>query len=143
MDRHWSKVDDELHAHHPVKEPKMPDSAAEKPSSNQPASSDHVPLKPLPSLVGSTARDTSQHDDGIDQDQSPLSDSEDDEPPDLGLVGTDSSERENQLVIMRKVIRKWWRLAGLKGEPQMMDGDEGELAVPWTKVWLLVPRGGE
>lgn len=144
MERHWSKVDSELHTHHPVKEPKVPDRAAEKPFASQVASPGDVPLKPLPSLVDPTARATAQRKDDNEQDHILLSDSEDEpnEPSGLGLARTESSEREHQLMIMRKVIRKWWRLAGLKGEPRVMDTeDEGEFVVPWTKVWLLFSFG--
>lgn len=44
-------------------------------------------------------------------------------------------ELERKRVLMRKVMRKWWRLAGLKGQPRCGDPlGEGEFTVNWTKV---------
>jgi 5'-nucleotidase len=48
---------------------------------------------------------------------------------------TESARREKELVTMRRVIKKWWRLAGLKGHPQLCDEQgDGEFMVNWTKV---------
>jgi hypothetical protein len=42
-----------------------------------------------------------------------------------------------ELQIARGVIRKWWRLAGLKGTPNACDDmEEGEFQVDWTRVRL-------
>lgn len=41
------------------------------------------------------------------------SDSEE-EDEELGAVPSDVAEKERELVIIRKVIKKWWRLAGIK-----------------------------
>lgn len=47
------------------------------------------------------------------------------------------SEREE--MVIRKVMRKWWRLAGLKGRPDLCDMLDGEeLEVNWTKA--IAPR---
>lgn len=49
------------------------------------------------------------------------------------------SEDERRLVLMRKVMRKWWRLAGLRGSPALCDKlDEGEFQVSWTKVGMFL-----
>ncbi|KAF2458684.1 5'-nucleotidase [Lineolata rhizophorae] len=67
-----------------------------------------------------------------------LSDSEDERPP-VEPISTDVTARENELAIMRKVMRKWWRLAGLKGHPGLCDElGEGEFVVNWTKA--VAPR---
>lgn len=63
-----------------------------------------------------------------------LSDSEDDGDDDL----PDDPARERELAIMRKVMRKWWRLAGLPGNPRMVEQKGDEFAVAWTKG--IAPR---
>ncbi|KAL1616645.1 hypothetical protein SLS56_011327 [Neofusicoccum ribis] len=46
---------------------------------------------------------------------------------------------ERRRVLMRRVMRKWWRLAGLKGQPRCGDPlGEGEFTVNWTKA--IAPR---
>jgi 5'-nucleotidase len=46
---------------------------------------------------------------------------------------------ERQMEIVRKVMRKWWRLAGLKNAPNLCDELEGkEFVVNWTKA--IAPR---
>ncbi|USW49293.1 Putative 5'-Nucleotidase/apyrase, metallo-dependent phosphatase, 5'-Nucleotidase domain superfamily [Septoria linicola] len=62
-----------------------------------------------------------------------LSDSEDDDDE---LAGDLAQERE--LAIKRKVMRKWWRLAGLPGNPRMVEQKGDEFAVAWTKG--IAPR---
>lgn len=69
----------------------------------------------------------------------PLDDSEDEGHHRVRNPPHDKSERESQLV--RKVVRKWWRLAGLKGQPKCCDNlDEGEFQVDWTRVSHIVVR---
>lgn len=46
---------------------------------------------------------------------------------------------ERELDVLRRVMRKWWRLAGLKGSPRCCDElEEGEFSVDWTKA--IAPR---
>lgn len=46
---------------------------------------------------------------------------------------------EAELGVVRKAMKKWWRLAGLKGQPKCADElDTGELRVDWTKA--IAPR---
>jgi 5'-nucleotidase len=65
-------------------------------------------------------------------------DPDDDEDEDDGAMYDDSvpirfSEREKDVV--RRVARKWWRLAGLKHTPQACDELDGrEFVVNWTKA---------
>lgn len=41
--------------------------------------------------------------------------------------------------LLRKSMRKWWRVAGLKGTPRCADElGEGELRIDWTKA--IAPR---
>ena len=60
------------------------------------------------------------------------SDSEDDHG-DLPPVPTDLSETERKLLIMRKLMRKWWRLAGMKGHPNMCSEVGEEFGVHWAR----------
>jgi hypothetical protein len=46
---------------------------------------------------------------------------------------------ERQIEIVRRVMRKWWRLAGLKHSPTLCDELGGkEFVVNWTKA--IAPR---
>ncbi|PVI00350.1 Metallo-dependent phosphatase [Periconia macrospinosa] len=75
------------------------------------------------------------------RDESPGSDSEADPDTDEEDVVGGELIRFNlaELTIVRKVMKKWWRLAGLKGTPKCADelGTE-ELKVDWTKA--VAPR---
>jgi 5'-nucleotidase len=115
-----------LHAVHPVKEASRSptSSAGEKPSRKGDEND------ALPSLVGKAQMSSVDADDG--QHAADSSDSEEDESNAKTSPG--SSESEKKLVLARKVVRKWWRLAGLKGHPALCEGGAGEdFSVPWTK----------
>ncbi|KAH7135943.1 5'-nucleotidase-like protein [Dendryphion nanum] len=75
-------------------------------------------------------------------DQPSPSDSEADSDEDDGAEYDDSQPirfTERELPILRKTMKKWWRLAGLKGSPKLCDDiEEGELQVNWTKA--IAPR---
>jgi 5'-nucleotidase len=79
---------------------------------------------------------------GADQPSGEAVDPDADEDEDDGPMYDDSvpirfSEREKEVV--RRVMRKWWRVAGLKNEPNMCDElDIKEFAVNWTKA--IAPR---
>lgn len=46
---------------------------------------------------------------------------------------------DRQIEIIRRVMRKWWRVAGLKGHPELCDElGGGEFVVNWTKA--IAPR---
>lgn len=51
---------------------------------------------------------------------------------------TDANESERRLGIMRKVMRKWWRLAGLHGHPSIAHENLGEFDVEWPRG--IAPR---
>ena len=132
MGRHWGGVQGELHDVHPVREPVKPgDAALDGSADTQPGSKE---TKRVPSLVGK-AQHSHDH-----ADEEAASDSEDDEHPraDLPAVPTDVSEHERELVVMRKVMRKWWRLAGLKGHPNLCEEMGEEFGVHWTRG--IAPR---
>jgi 5'-nucleotidase len=91
--------------------------------------------KPHPSIskvVEQHKRDASPAP-SVDSEQDPDTDEED--MADGELIRF--SERE--LVVLRRSMRKWWRLAGLKGTPRCADemGEE-ELSVDWTRA--IAPR---
>ena len=61
----------------------------------------------------------------------------DDEEPEEKPVATGETNRysERELAVLRKAMRKWRRLAGLKECPALCDElNEGELVVNWTRV---------
>lgn len=63
-------------------------------------------------------------------------DSEDEQEPKRAHAAVEELERKR--VLMRRVMRKWWRLAGLKGQPRCGDPlGEGEFTINWTKVSQL------
>ena len=65
-----------------------------------------------------------------------------DEDEDDGAVYDDSKPilfNEEQTKIIRRVMRKWWRLAKLEGSPKLCDElGEGEFQVNWTRA--VAPR---
>ncbi|KAH7083327.1 Metallo-dependent phosphatase-like protein [Paraphoma chrysanthemicola] len=79
---------------------------------------------------------------GPDHKDSGSSDPDADEDEDDGPMYDDSvpirfNEREKDVV--RKVMRKWWRVAGLKHSPKLCDElDVSEFQVNWTKA--IAPR---
>ncbi|KAI9690082.1 MAG: hypothetical protein M1820_010021 [Bogoriella megaspora] len=148
--RHWGGVHEALHQTHPVREPKVPGKDSEEDAQNTSGKSHNSPsgknAETMPSLVGKAQRSdqmpvrkkarTEATSNGVDVHD--LSDSEDDST-DIKPVPTEVSQREHELVIMRKVTRKWWRLAGLKGHPNLCDEQDDASGVHWTKVGKTVP----
>lgn len=47
---------------------------------------------------------------------------------------------EKELRIMRKVMKKWWRLAGLKGMPAVCAEEGEEFQVNWTRVTYFLTK---
>ncbi|KAK3706634.1 hypothetical protein LTR37_012643 [Vermiconidia calcicola] len=135
MGRHWGGVQKDLHVSQPVREPVKPGEAHDE--NAVPRQPEAKSVKEVPSLVGKAQRN------GI-QDQHPQvteeiagSDSEDDST-DLPPVPIEPSTRERELLVMRRVMRKWWRLAGLKGHPEMCAEIGDEFGVNWTRG--IAPR---
>ena len=79
-----------------------------------------------------------QHDDGDDS----SADSESDDDTDLSHVKPVSAaieQRDRELVVIRRVMRKWRRLSGLKEDPRTCDGlGEGEFTASWTRVSIII-----
>lgn len=65
------------------------------------------------------------------------SDTEDEEFDPKAIVQKEIS-KERELAIARKVMRKWWRLTGLKGHPALCDPLGEEFSPSWTKS--ICPR---
>jgi len=130
LGKHWGGVQEGLHAVHPVKE------AVGAVGGNS-ASSGGDEKNALPSLVGKAQ--TSSID--ADEQQGALGDSSDSEGEaetegnrETASVTAEASEVEKKLALARRVARKWWRLAGLKGHPGLCEGGvAGDFSIPWTK----------
>ncbi|KAF2130271.1 5'-nucleotidase-like protein [Dothidotthia symphoricarpi CBS 119687] len=79
---------------------------------------------------GPNTRDSGHDDPDEDED-------EDDGPMYDDRVPIVFSERETE--VLRRVMAKWWRLAGLKGSPKLCDElNQGDFQVNWTKA--IAPR---
>jgi 5'-nucleotidase len=122
LGRHWGAVHENLKQSHDIIDPQPPSNKAVeafRAAANNPAEGRKTPTGHRPE--GS---------------ETPLNESDsEDESSDVKAVPTALSRKEHELVIMRKVMRKWWRLAKLPGHPALCDSlGEGEFMVNWTKV---------
>lgn len=132
MKRHWGGVHEDLHLVHPVREPEDPSvNTNDGVFTREPDTS----ASGVPSLVGKAQQDST-----IDSEP-------DDESTPTNLEGDGTSvdggsyeQEERKLALIRKTLRKWWRLTGLKGHPAMCgEAGEDELAgVHWTSA--ICPR---
>ncbi|KAL5118840.1 hypothetical protein ACEQ8H_003162 [Pleosporales sp. CAS-2024a] len=79
---------------------------------------------------------------GQTKDRPDDADTDEDEDEDDGLMYHDSVPirfNERQMEMVRQVMHKWWRLAGLKHTPSLCDELDGkEFVVNWTKA--IAPR---
>ncbi|KAK5954367.1 hypothetical protein OHC33_004089 [Knufia fluminis] len=129
LDRHWQGVHKQLHRVQPVVEgtPKTPSTAG-------PGGMDgsaETPLSPIQARRGLkrafTVKDTKEGkylDDSDDEEETLVPDQNHEEIED----------HERQMRIMRQVMNKWQRLAGVS-EPRMCDNiREGEFEVEWTRA---------
>jgi len=108
LNRHWEGVKEDLHAMHPVVEPSPTE------------------VRSKASLFGGLSAPTVGT-------VTPLDDSEDEGGHERVHIPQKWSEHELQII--RRVMRKWWRLAGLKGQPKCCDSiGEGEFTVDWTRA---------
>ncbi|KAK7894335.1 hypothetical protein LTR67_006096 [Exophiala xenobiotica] len=110
LNRHWKGVQKDLHETHPVVEP----ARAEEDGS--------LKRKRADTFTTTTPLDDSEDEEGHHQ-----------------VVQVPDKWNDRELSIIRKVMRKWRRLAGLKGESKCCDRmDEEELQVDWTRA--IAPR---
>ncbi|PNS15083.1 3-hydroxyisobutyryl-CoA hydrolase, mitochondrial [Sphaceloma murrayae] len=163
LDDHWSKVNSDLHKSQPVRAPTARNSPVSArtpvipgaPWGKGSANDAREPLSPtLPTREPKRLR-TDEANPGPpvvltntkpaqDSTTAPFpaeaagwdgSESDDSESDDEDIVplSTEPEEREKQLMVARKVMRKWRRIAGIKGTPGLMDGlAEGE-GCHWTQ----------
>lgn len=135
INRHWGKVADDVSRKHPtmVSQSRTPSPVAvrKKPSTLKREHSswdDFTPNKLRERRSNLTGVDGPVERDG---DKNDLVDDEDDEADGENLEAFEVDERE--LSIMRRVIKKWCRLA--KVHAKACDGlNEGEFEVQWTKA---------
>lgn len=78
----------------------------------------------------------------LGQDDDSSADSESDDDTNLTQVKPVSAaveQHDRELVIIRRVMRKWRRLSGLNDDPCACDGlGEGEFTASWTRVSVMV-----
>jgi 5'-nucleotidase len=118
MHRHWEGIHRGLHDAHPVIQPRVS-------QTNTPV----LERSGFELKKGSNLREEVVYPD----DQHP--DSSDDEEHSHPHVVDAATKRKRELRLARKVVRKWWRLAGLEGQPRCADTlEEDELEVDWTHV---------
>jgi 5'-nucleotidase len=114
LGRHWGRIHSSLHDTHPVKESHSA-SGTETPRTTR------VSLEQA-GVVGGAS------DEPLDEEEIAIHE----ETP---SVPEHVSQKERELELARKVMRKWWRLAKLPGHPRLCDEmGEGEFKVNWTKV---------
>ncbi|KIV91536.1 hypothetical protein PV10_06065 [Exophiala mesophila] len=119
MNRHWEGVHEDLHSMHPVIEPNLQTGRDQKSDTTAAASTNTTNTQE----AGTTT---------------PLDDSEDEEGQHRIPVSI-PKWNEKELQIIRRVTRKWRRLAGLKGHSSCCDNvAEDEFTVDWTRA--IVPR---
>lgn len=137
LGRHWRGVHDNLHRVHPVRKPVELGVML-----SQDSSARLGPKPNTPDTVGEAPRKSAQSQTGTHDGLLMPSDSEDDESHRADLpavpVGPDAqqavAQRERELVIMRKFMRRWWRIIGLPGHPTLADDHGDDRGVHWTKA---------
>lgn len=142
LGQHWAAVQEGLHQAHPVAQPKVPDEAAVQ-SFTATANSEERRTMEGAEAAGERMLGREEEEEELLEDDDDEDDDDDDDEHttfDVKPVATAVSRREHELAIMRKVMRKWWRLAGLPGHPRLCDElGESEFAVHRTKVRELIP----
>lgn len=140
LNRHFNRVHQDLHGTHPVIESK---------SQISPERAKAFPLQqrkpqPMPADKRSHKRTHSQSNGTRSSTDPNVEDTLDDSGSESEVDDQEALEdiklNEYELALVRKVVRKWWRLAGLstKGHPNCCDSiEEGEFKVDWTRVSLL------
>lgn len=130
MDRHWGQVVSNVCKCHPVMQPKP----------QQP----HQPQLENPAVTGTGVECTpAKRKCGWDEwtparlrqrrGSMPPADDADDDSDEEGEDGDGDEEMERELRIMRRVFKKWCRVAGVQGK-MCDDLDEAEFQVEWTKA---------
>ena len=114
LGNHWGEVQNGVEKAHPAREPKRKRSGIQQPKEE------------INGHEGIGEKKANGHHEG-------LSDSEDDEAHVPASEPRDE-RREKELSIIRKVIRKWWRLAGLADRhPSLCEEAAEDFGVHWAK----------
>jgi 5'-nucleotidase len=140
MDKKFSSIQTNLQSTHalynasptsPTTSRSLPSHAKIPPKAGE-TSKPGLPRHPsVTKVLQQHARDESPG--GSDSEQDPDTDEED--HGELEPIKFNPRELE----VLRKSMNKWWRLAGLKGQPKCADEiGEGELKVDWTRA--IAPR---
>lgn len=118
MARHWEGVHQSMDTTSPVVEPLQPQKGPE-------------------SEVAKQASATANVADTLDE-------SDDESSPDGSSAPGETTEgREREAELVRKVMKKWWRLARLPGQPKCCDEMVAEeFQVDWTKVRCAFSQEG-
>ena len=90
----------------------------------------------VPGLVGKVLRSETMGKSGVqvkEPEEMELSDSEDEAEIVAPMIPREPSAQERELILARKALRKWWRLAGLDKRHAMGYERGEELGVGWTK----------
>ncbi|KAF2178226.1 5'-nucleotidase [Zopfia rhizophila CBS 207.26] len=155
LSRVWGNVQEKLEHTHPTLEPQNPGPKVVEAFRNAAIRDEGRQEKHLsPDRAGSTHRSRSRsrspggrrtpggvHPEGTETplDESDMEFEDEEAVDDVKPVPMPLTKREHELVIIRKVMRKWWRLAKLPGHPNLCDElGEGEFQVNWTKA--VAPR---
>jgi 5'-nucleotidase len=120
--RHWGSVQDGMSTSHPVLEP------ITRASTLAAKTKQATKIRP----GGSSSASGVHQDSGA---STPLDTEDEAEEGGTGRGANTASEADREMMLTRWVIRKWWRLAGLKGQPATCeDQDHEHINVDWTKV---------
>ena len=143
MDEHWKKVQTDLHQVQPIHsldESKAAQADEKIGSANQPSSKEQAlndrESRVLPLILAQRSSDRTARGHSGSQQSKPVSDMDSDSEDEIDLPSNPVSERD--LFISRKVMRKWYRLAGLSGTAKLCDGKGEDFTVPWTRG--IAPR---
>ena len=153
MGRHWGEIREDLHEVHTVCEPVNPveghveNAVARQPEANglkdvlslvgkpqqqhQRERSEQVPVRPTKEQKSNGDAHTHREDE-IPEHHFEHSDSEDNHA-DLPAMGMEHSACEGELLLVRKVMRTWWRLAGLIRHPSMCEEQGDDFGMHRTK----------
>ncbi|KAK4626732.1 Trifunctional nucleotide phosphoesterase protein [Fulvia fulva] len=147
MGNHFGKIQDDLHEVHPVKEPNQSAQPLRVPPIEDKLHDEKLESNgnTRKSLVGTAQKHTRNTSDLPARPAKSLkvgqadadSDSDDDEDADMPAI-MPSINTEHELNTVRKVMRKWRRLAGIEGHPDMATSKHEAFSCHWTKG--IAPR---
>ncbi|KAK3673292.1 hypothetical protein LTR78_006837 [Recurvomyces mirabilis] len=147
MGRHWANVHEDFHEVHLVREPVKPGETLPTTSREHSRTVAGEIQSGSAGLVRTALQSGSSRQNHLKYDYThehilQHSDSEDEHShrADLPAVRNmpqnghqDTGKRERELMIMRRVMRKWWRIAKLPGHPAMAEDHGEDFGVHWTK----------